>query len=80
MGCRKDVNVIKELFNVQYKTSGRCAFCKYWYDPINSAIEPTEPKAGYWRYERNVRCKCIRTGLMKASYATCNYYECKILL
>jgi len=22
------------------KTTKRCAFCKHWYDPANSAIEP----------------------------------------
>ena len=70
--------LLKELFNVQYKNSGRCAFCKYWYDPTNSAIEPATPQAGYWKYERNIKCKCTKTGLTKPAFATCNRYECKL--
>lgn len=69
---------MKETFNINYKTSGRCAFCKHWYDPTNSAIEPTRPQAGYWKFERDVKCKCLKTGFVKASQATCHSYECKI--
>ena len=56
----------------------KCAFCKYWYDPTNSAIEPATPQAGYWKYERNIKCKCTKTGLTKPAFATCNRYECKL--
>lgn len=37
------------------KTAKKCAFCKYWYDPTNSAISPRSPKINLWEYDD--KCK-----------------------
>ena len=28
----------------------KCAFCKFWYDPTNSAIKPVKNNPRCWRY------------------------------
>ncbi len=55
-----------------------CAFCKYWYDPTNSAIAPKAPEIGVWLYDKKARCQCLQWGVTKAAGASCKKYECKI--
>jgi hypothetical protein len=60
------------------KTSKKCAFCKYWYDPTNNAIQPSNPKLNLWKYDGNVKNKCLKTNLKKPAHSTCPKYECKL--
>ena len=55
----------------------RCAFCKYWYDPANSAITP---KGGYGRWEINqdMKKKCRMWNIEKKSWSVCKKFECKL--
>lgn len=60
------------------KTVKKCAFCKYWYDPTNSAISPRSPKINLWEYDEKAKMKCLQKNYdMKAS-AFCGKYECKL--
>lgn len=55
-----------------------CAFCKYWYDPTNSAIRPKNTRAGFWEYEHTVTNKCTKYNAPKPSWAQCLDYEPKV--
>lgn len=59
------------------KSTRICAFCKHWYDPTNSAVEPQNTVAGFWKYDPNVREKCLKTNLERAAWTSCGQYECK---
>lgn len=43
------------------KTIKKCAFCKYWYDPTNSAISPRSPKINLWEYDDKITVKRVPT-------------------
>ena len=63
---------------VNIKTVKKCAFCKYWYDPTNSAISPHSPQINQWTYDEKFKKKCIQKNYdMKAS-SFCIKYECKL--
>ena len=34
---------------VNIKYTKKCALCKNWYDPTNSAISPETPAIGLWK-------------------------------
>ena len=55
-----------------------CAFCKYWYDPINLHIEPITPNIGIWAYDMSAKCKCLKYNALKAATLKCSYFESKI--
>lgn len=55
----------------------KCAFCKYWYDPTNSAIRPSFGR-GAWEYDVDAKSKCrVRNVNMKA-FASCPKFESKL--
>ena len=55
----------------------KCAFCRHWYDPTNSAITPV--KAKMWEYDQSKTSVCRkRNNLKKKACATCNKFECKL--
>lgn len=60
------------------KNTKICAFCKYWYDPTNSAIQPKNTVVGFWEYNSDAKNKCIKTNLNKPSWSSCGKYECKL--
>lgn len=63
---------------VNIKTVKKCAFCKYWHDPTNSAIFPRSPKINLWEYNEKAKMKCLQKNYdMKAS-AFCGKFECKL--
>ena len=69
----------------QHNVKGRiriCAFCKYWYDPTNSAIFPKFPQQGLWEYDREAKFPCLKNSNarnLKPSHANaCDKFECKI--
>jgi len=55
-----------------------CAFCKYWYDPTNSAIYPKSPAVGLWEYEQRVVKKCTITNMDRRGCDLCHRYVCKV--
>lgn len=65
-------------FNI--KVNRACAFCKFWYDPTNSAIEPKAPASGVWEYDESVKKPCMKphSTMKRMSWACCNEYVCKI--
>ena len=57
----------------------KCAFCKFWCDFSNSAIEPDAPARGYWKLNTDVKAKCIKTNCTRcADNSACKDYVCKI--
>lgn len=56
-----------------------CAFCKYWYDPTNTAIFPKDTRIGAWEYDYEAKKLCIKTNRNCLGGAiACRDYECKI--
>lgn len=56
----------------------KCAFCKYWYDPTNSALEPTFGK-GMWRIDTDMKNKCRLKNISKMPAGNfCNNFESKL--
>lgn len=62
---------------VNINTVKVCAFCKYWYDPTNNAINP---KIGQlWEFDTEMDAKCMKNNLLKRrSFQTCSMFEKKI--
>lgn len=56
----------------------KCAFCKYWYDPTNSCIEPSFPSVGLWKYDNEMKAKCLKSNMTISSFSNCRHFECKI--
>lgn len=57
----------------------KCAFCKHFYDPTNSTINPKRGTKGVWEYESHIKKPCIaKNNIIVASHQTCPKYECKI--
>ena len=66
---------MKMLFNEKVR---KCAFCKHWYDPTNSALEPAFGK-GMWRIEPSMKSKCLLNNISKsATSAPCYKFESKL--
>jgi hypothetical protein len=65
----------KRVININ--TVKVCAFCKFWYDPTNSAITP---KIGLlWEFDTDMFAKCMKNNLMRRrSFMICNKFEKKI--
>lgn len=55
----------------------KCAFCKYWWDSVNSAISP-KGGVGVWEYEPNIKKKCRIWNQERIANSTCNKFECKL--
>ena len=60
------------------KNTKKCAFCKYWYDPSNSYINPKSPKNNIWQYDEHAKCKCLAKNYEMRASAMCNKYMCKL--
>ena len=65
---------------VNVKTIKKCAFCKYWYDPTNSAICPKAPNIGLWQIKDiNQKCMCLKKNIQMSANAFCSSgYESKL--
>lgn len=66
------------MITVNIKTIKKCAFCKYWYDPTNSAIFPRSPKINLWDFDTTAKMKCLNKNCDMNANAFCNKYECKL--
>jgi hypothetical protein len=58
----------------------KCAFCKYWNDPTNSAIVPKSPAIGLWEIKNiNQKCICFKKNIPMPANGFCNNdYEQKL--
>lgn len=58
----------------------KCAFCKHWYDPTNSAIAPKAPNVGLWEItDTNKKSICLKKNHQMPASASCNTdYEPKV--
>ncbi len=65
---------------INIKVAKKCAFCKHWYDPTNSAISPKAPNIGLWQIkDDNQRSLCMKKNIETPAFAGCpQYYECKL--
>jgi hypothetical protein len=66
------------MVTVNIKTIKKCAFCKYWYDPTNSAIRPKSPKINIWEYDDKAKCKCLQKNFNMSANAFCGKYTLKL--
>lgn len=65
------------LANEKNSSIRRCAFCKHWYDPTNSAIRPKGGK-DMWEYDTSVRNKCREKNISIAASNSCPKFELKL--
>ena len=66
----------KKTINI--KTTKKCAFCKYWYDPTNSAINPKSPKNNLWEYDEKAKCMCLQRNYDMSADTSCGEYKLKL--
>ena len=64
--------------NIKSKMMKKCAFCKHWYDPTNSAINPKMPNMGIWEYDGNARKKCLIRNVEQKGGEFCKKFEIKV--
>ena len=58
---------------VNIKHIKKCAFCKNWYDPTNSAIAPKAPNIGLWEIkDTNQKCMCLKKNIQMSANAFCS--------
>lgn len=55
----------------------KCALCKHWYDPTNSAIKPTATR-GLWEIETSIKSKCLVKNCNMQSNMFCSKFESKV--
>ena len=69
------------MFTCNIKVVKRCAFCRYWYDPTNSAIQPKAPKINLWTIvDEKRKSKCMKRTIEMRATASCKEYECKLMI
>lgn len=57
----------------------KCALCKYWYDPTNSAIKPREPRINLWTIDDKCGKKvCLKKSYEMAPLSFCSDFELKL--
>lgn len=62
---------MKAVVNV--KCVKKCAFCKNWYDPTNSAIAPKAPNIELWEIKDiNQKCLCLKKNIQMPANAFCS--------
>lgn len=69
---------MKAVVNIKF--TKKCAFCKNWYDPTNSAIAPKAPVIGMWEIKDiNQKCMCLEKNIQMPANAFCSAgYSCKL--
>lgn len=64
---------------INIHTIQKCAFCRHWYDPMNSGIAPKSPTIGLWEIrDTNQKSMCQKKNISMPAIGFCNNYECKI--
>ena len=58
---------------VNVKHIEKCAFCKNWCDPTNSAIAPKAPAIGMWEIKDiNQKCMCLKKNIPMVANGFCS--------
>lgn len=58
---------------INIKTTKKCAFCKHWYDPTNSAIAPKSPAIGLWEIkDDNQKSMCLKKNIQMSAGTFCS--------
>lgn len=65
------VRVTEDTFSIK-----KCAFCKKWYDPMNTAIKPVAKRI--WEFQPNIKKKCTEKGCEKKAGDFCPNFSSKI--
>lgn len=53
-----------------------CAFCRFWYDPTNSAIKPK--MGNFFYFEETISKPCAkRDNLETPAWSSCGHFACK---
>ena len=65
---------------INIKHMKKCAFCKHWYDPTNSAIAPKAPQIGLWEIrDIDQKCLCMKKNIHMVANGFCGAdYSCKL--
>lgn len=63
---------------INISTTKKCAVCKYWYDPTNSAINPKAPQINLWDYDDKAKRMCLKRGSTVSAGGFCGSYCCKL--
>lgn len=66
------------MIPVNINNTKKCALCKYWYDPTNTAIRPRNAKNGIWEIDPDVKKMCEKKDYERPGSAFCGEYECKV--
>lgn len=53
-----------------------CVFCKHWYDPLHSALNPRVNKNMFDVNEKK-SCKCMKKNLITPAISNCSSFERK---
>lgn len=64
--------------NINSRLGNKCAFCKHWYDPTNTAINPKVPNIGLWEYDSKIEKKCLLKNINMKAFVGCNKFESKL--
>lgn len=66
------------MMQIDIRHYKKCAFCKHWYDPTNSAIAPKYPQRSIWELDQKAKKKCLKTNIEKTAASFCSRYEPKL--
>ncbi len=64
--------------NIKMHNLKKCAFCRYWYDPTNSAIRPINAVIGTWYYDGEMKNQCTLRGSSRKGREFCSRFEMKL--
>lgn len=57
----------------------KCAFCKFFYDPVNEVIAPKRGQKDMWEFATRVKKPCTQKANREVeSQSICPKYECKL--
>ena len=76
MNHLNEVSIMLHPTNIKFNKY--CAFCKYWYDPTNQHIQPSDSLHNIWKYETDAKCMCLKKNYPMGAGFNCSKYECKI--
>lgn len=66
-----------EIIDIKVNRVMKCAFCKNWYDPTNSAIKPRS--AALWEYAPRKCSRCMERNIETAGNQGCVKFVMKDL-
>lgn len=55
-----------------------CVFCKNWYDPSNSALQPEWPAASIWYVDESAVKMCMYHSHERRALSSCSHFISKV--